>query len=153
MTCHDRYDSLFRYYGAKHGVDWHRLKAQGLAESNLDPNAVSPVGAVGLMQFMPLTFQEWWDETAGIQGHPRRWADRNNPEVSIAGAAAMMARLITRFGDWRTALAAYNWGWGRVERHLARHERLTLANLPRETRDYVRRCERIHARLVAEAGS
>lgn len=147
----DRYDSLFQYYGEKHGVDWRRMKAQAMAESALDPNAVSPRAAVGLTQFMPRTWLEWWDETSGIQGAPMSWADRRNPERSIAAQAAYMARLITTFGSWRVALAAYNWGWGRVRSHLQSHDgRLNLFVLPKETRDYIRRVERFHARLLAE---
>ena len=49
------YDDFFRKYGAEYGVDPHRLRAQAYVESRFNPTARSPVGARGLMQFMPAT--------------------------------------------------------------------------------------------------
>ena len=56
-----RYDPAFRKYSKRFfgpGFDWRVFKAQGLAESNLDSAAKSWVGARGIMQLMPSTFQE-----------------------------------------------------------------------------------------------
>lgn len=44
------------YFGP--GVDWHWFKAQGIAESGLNPKAKSAVGAIGIMQIMPSTYKE-----------------------------------------------------------------------------------------------
>ena len=55
----DRFDDAFRKYSKRFfgpGFDWHYFKAQGLAESGLDPKARSPVGARGVMQLMPGTY-------------------------------------------------------------------------------------------------
>lgn len=55
----DRYDDVFRKYSKRFfgvGFDWQYFKAQGLAESGLDPQARSPVGARGVMQLMPGTY-------------------------------------------------------------------------------------------------
>lgn len=64
MTPSERYDSLFQTWAAwdrrrdgtwvprQPELDWALLKAQAVAESGLDPDAVSPVGAKGLTQFM-----------------------------------------------------------------------------------------------------
>jgi soluble lytic murein transglycosylase-like protein len=56
-----RYDNYFRKYSKRYfglGFDWRYFKAQGMAESELNPNAKSYVGARGIMQLMPSTFQE-----------------------------------------------------------------------------------------------
>jgi soluble lytic murein transglycosylase-like protein len=56
-----RYDDTFRKYSKRFfgvGFDWRIFKAQGMAESNLDPTAASRVGARGVMQLMPTTFRE-----------------------------------------------------------------------------------------------
>ena len=76
----------------------------------------SPVGAVGIAQFMPATAREM-----GI--------DPLNVPQAIDGAARYLARLYRMFGNWSEALAAYNWGMGNVQRK-------GLASAPRETRDY-----------------
>ena len=57
----DRFDDSFRKYTKRYfgpQFDWRVFKAQGLAESNLDTQARSHVGARGLMQLMPMTFRE-----------------------------------------------------------------------------------------------
>lgn len=57
----DKYDDHFRKYSKRYfgpAFDWKIFKAQGYAESNLDPEAMSWVGAKGLMQLMPATYAE-----------------------------------------------------------------------------------------------
>ena len=70
----DRYFSKYakRFIGP--GFDWHFFKAQPVAESGLEPSAKSGVGAVGLMQIMPKTFEEIQAKNPAIKGnwrHPR----------------------------------------------------------------------------------
>ena len=55
-----RYDDIFRKYSKRWfgaNFDWRFFKAQGMAESELNPTARSAVGARGIMQLMPSTFQ------------------------------------------------------------------------------------------------
>lgn len=65
------YDPHFRKYSKRFfgiGFDWHYFKAQAIAESNLNPEARSPVGAVGIMQVMPATFEEVSGKSDYISG-------------------------------------------------------------------------------------
>lgn len=145
-----RYDSLFRHYAEANPVgtvDWLAMKAQAIAESQLDPLAKSPAGAVGLMQFMAPTWAEWWEKL-----HPGRvLASRTDAERSIELGTAYMAHLLGRFGDLDTARAAYNWGMGNVARHLmANGGRLVKDALPAETRGYLDRIRRTYGELLAE---
>jgi len=57
----NNYDATFKKYSKRFfgpGFDWKLFKAQGVAESQLTPNAVSQVGARGIMQLIPSTFKE-----------------------------------------------------------------------------------------------
>lgn len=76
----------------------------------------SPVGAMGIAQFMPATAAE-----LGI--------DPLDPFQAIPAAARYLRQLFQRFGNWTEALAAYNWGMGNVSRK-------GLAKAPEETRNY-----------------
>lgn len=89
-------------------------------ESGWDPNAMSPVGAMGLGQLMPGTAFE-----LGVD-------DPFDPQQNLAGAAKYLAKQYKRFGSYLLALAAYNAGPGAVSRH---------GGVPpyRETRRYVRK--------------
>jgi hypothetical protein len=90
-------------------------------ESSFRPNAISPAGAQGVAQFMPKTADE------------RGLANPFDPEEAIPKSAELLADLKQRFGNLGLAAAGYNAGPLRVANWLAGH-----ANLPAETRDYVR---------------
>ncbi len=65
------FDTHFKKYSKRFfgvGFDWQYFKAQAVAESNLREDAVSPVGAVGVMQTMPRTFQEIRRKNPAITG-------------------------------------------------------------------------------------
>lgn len=75
-------------------------------ESNYNPNAISPKGALGLMQLIPST--------------ARRFGVSNafNPVENVEGGARYLRYLLDLYkGDYRLALAAYNAGEGAVARH------------------------------------
>ena len=84
------------------GVSAALLAAQLKSESNFDPAAVSPAGALGIAQFMPATAAS------------RGLRDPFDPIASIGAQAELMAELIREFGSARLALAAYNAGPGAV---------------------------------------
>ncbi len=140
----NRYDSLFQYYGEKNNVDWLLLKAQVKAESNFNPDAKSPVGALGLPQFMRATWEEWQDSTPGIQLIKKTFS-RNNPEHAIRSQAVYMKWLHNRFnymGAYQrldAVLASYNWGIGNVKRSIKKHGFLELSFTPIETQNYIKK--------------
>jgi hypothetical protein len=89
-------------------------------ESRFDPNAVSPVGAEGIAQFMP--------GTASLRG----LADPFDIEQAIPASAKYLGELKAGYGNLGLAAAAYNAGEKRVSRWLA-----SGGNLPLETENYV----------------
>ena len=76
----DRYDATFRKYSKRYfgvGYDWRIFKAQAMAESEMNPNARSWVGARGLMQLMPSTYKD-------IQSRSPTFGSIDDPEWNIA---------------------------------------------------------------------
>jgi hypothetical protein len=94
-------------------------------ESGFNPNAVSPMGAVGIAQFLPGT-------AAGLGIDP--W----NPVSALRGAAQMMANSARQYGgDYAKALAAYNAGSGTVDYAVNACGTAWMTCLPPETRHYI----------------
>lgn len=100
----DAYDAWFLEAAAEHGLPAELLKAVAVAESRMNAGAVSKAGAKGLMQLLPST-----GRAMGVH-------DLLDPHESIRGGAAYLARQVSRFGKFESALAAYNAGPGNVER-------------------------------------
>ncbi|MBL8428577.1 MAG: transglycosylase SLT domain-containing protein [Dechloromonas sp.] len=101
-----RIAGLIRKVASKYNMDPRFALAIAMAESNLDPEAVSPKNAQGLMQLIPAT-QERFGVTQPF-----------DPEQNIKGALAYIRWLEKRFaGDWRLVAAAYNAGEGAVDRY------------------------------------
>jgi membrane-bound lytic murein transglycosylase MltF len=105
--------ALFRKYGEKYGFDPLMLAAQGYQESQLNQNAKSQVGAIGVMQIMPAT------------GAELKVGDIRVTEPNIHGGAKYMDQLMTKyFPDAKFseadrplfAFAAYNAGPGNIAR-------------------------------------
>jgi soluble lytic murein transglycosylase-like protein len=121
------YAPLFATNETQHGMPTNLLARQAQKESNFNPNARSPAGAVGLMQVIPK-----WHPTLGEAG-------ALDPERAVPYAASYLATLKRRFGTWGKALAAYNWGQGNLSKHLAKLAPGAdwISGLPKETRDYV----------------
>ena len=95
--------------------------ALGLAvirvESGCFNYAVSHVGAMGLMQLMPDTGRQ----LAGELGLDWQGSDSLfDPRINVQLGLAYLSQLSDRFGSTSTALAAYNWGPGRIDRRIRR---------------------------------
>lgn len=129
----DRYNSLIQYYAEKYRIpvpevgDWRLIHRQVIAESydyeikDLNPHAVSPAGAKGLMQFMPKTWLEW-DDKENIPACD----DPFNPEENIEAGCKYMAHLWSCYREipdpkerYKFTLAAYNAGRGNINEALA----------------------------------
>jgi len=106
------------------GVPTHWIRAVMQAESAGEARAVSPKGAIGLMQIMPETYTE-------LRARHDLGADPYDPRDNILAGAAFLREMHDRFGA-PGFLAAYNAGPGRYEEHLA-----TGRPLPEETRAYL----------------
>jgi hypothetical protein len=105
---------LLREAAAVNGVDVELLKALILVESGFDANAVSPKGALGLMQMMPATADRYATPGEARQPAVQRMLD---PHVNIRTGARMLGDLVRRYGRVDLALAAWNAGEGAVRRH------------------------------------
>ena len=115
------FDSLVRQYAERYGFDWRLIAAQMFQESQFNPQATSPSGAVGLLQLMP--------STAGALG----FANLTRPESSIHAGVKYLYTLRGEFEDEipvgeRTwfALAAYNLGLPGVEKARELASRMAL---------------------------
>lgn len=150
----DKYDHLFRkytkhYFGAH--FDWHWFKAQAIAESALNPDAESPMGARGIMQILPATYQE-------IKSKNPFLANIDDPRWNIAAGIFYDRQLYRKWNkrDIRTAerlyfaFGSYNAGYGNVRkayrRAMNKHGEVrdwqrVAPFAPSETRHYVKRIQ------------
>ena len=106
VSLRGKLDHMIKEYAASYGVRPEVVKAVIRAESYFDPDAVSPKGAMGLMQLMP--------RTAAAMNITEPF----DPEQNIAGGTQYLGKLLQMFkGDEQLAVAAYNAGPGRVKRY------------------------------------
>ena len=112
-----KYTDSIKKAEEKHGIPEGMLFKLLRTESNFNPKATSEKGAQGIAQLIP-------------KFHPG--VDPFNPEEAIPYAAGYLKENFNRFGSWRKALAAYNWG----PTSLAKHG---LEKAPKETRDYIKK--------------
>ena len=111
------------------------LRALPIIESALSTTAVSPMGAVGLWQFMPSTGKSYGLEVNSLVD------ERRDPVRSTQAACRYLKDLYAIYNDWSLAIAAYNCGPGNVNKAIARSGSKNFWEiydyLPRETRGYV----------------
>jgi len=99
----------------RHDFDPALVLAVMHVESLYDTYAVSHKDALGLMQILPST-GAWIAERRGIPWHgPQTLFD---PITNVRIGVAYLRQLTDRYGSIRTALVAYNWGPGRIDRRL-----------------------------------
>jgi soluble lytic murein transglycosylase-like protein len=116
-----RFDPYIEQVARETGLAASLIKAVALVESGFDPLAVSPKGAMGLMQLMPGTARQY-----GVR-------DAFDPGQNLRAGATHLRGLLDEFnGDLTLALAAYNAGSAAVKRY---------GGVPayRETQNYVRK--------------
>jgi soluble lytic murein transglycosylase-like protein len=121
-SARERYEPYVIEYSNLHSLRPELVRAVIQVESGYNARALSPKGAMGLMQLMP--------DTARMLGVQRPY----DPEQNIRGGTRYLRLLLDKYdGNEELALAAYNAGSGAVDRYGKR--------IPpyRETRDYVRK--------------
>lgn len=131
----DRFAHFIESAAQDHGVEASLLRALIHTESAFNPRAVSPKGALGLMQLMP--------QVARYLGVRNPF----DPAQNIAGGTRHLALLIRKYGgNLKLALAAYNAGEGAVEQY---------RGIPpyAETQNYVRRVLALRTRYNVRARS
>jgi soluble lytic murein transglycosylase-like protein len=97
-----------------HGLDSELLQAMIAVESAFNAEAMSPRGAVGLMQITAVASERYATEQERRQPVLQRLLD---VRTNVHTGARMLADLLKRFGRIDHALAAWNAGEGRVRLH------------------------------------
>lgn len=120
----DPYGAFIREAAQRFGVPASWISAVMAMESGGDVLALSPQGAMGLMQIMP-------DTWAGLRARHGFGADPYEPRDNILAGAAYLREMHDRYGS-PGFLAAYNAGPARYDEYLA-----TGRSLPTETQLYV----------------
>jgi soluble lytic murein transglycosylase len=127
-----RWNRLIEEIAPRYGVDKFLVKAVMRQESGFDPFAYSRKGAIGLMQVMPGTGQDWATAVGRADfGRDSLWDAR----VNIEAGAWYLARAQRRWPDKTEAervpfvLAEYNAGYGNVLKWLPNGRATTAAEL------------------------
>ena len=128
------YAPIIRGHARNYDLDPALLAAVVYQESKFHADARSDSGAIGLMQLLPATARGIAVHTGGSRF---RVDDLYDPEINVRYGAWYLRHLLEKYGDERTALAAYNAGQDNVDRWRADGRGIAFA----ETRHYVDRVE------------
>ena len=109
-----RYDEVVETYTEAYGLEKSFVLAVIKCESGFDPNAVSRVGARGLMQLMPETFRWLQTKTKETRSDDALF----DPETSVRYGCLLLSILLRQFPEPHTAVCAYHAGMGNVENWL-----------------------------------
>jgi peptidoglycan lytic transglycosylase len=129
-----RYEQIVRGHARHYELDPALLAAVIYQESKFHAGAKSRSGAIGLMQLLPATAEGIALHTGGTAF---RVSDLYDPEINVRYGAWYLHHLLEKYGDERTALAAYNAGQENVDRWRSAGVGIQFA----ETRAYVARVE------------
>jgi soluble lytic murein transglycosylase-like protein len=130
---------LLREASAKHGIDYELLQALIATESGFNTQAVSPKGAVGLMQLIPPTAERYGVRATKDSTIHKKLTD---PKTNIRAGSSYLSDLIAMFpGQLELAVAAYNAGEGAVQRAGNK-----IPNYP-ETKNYVKTVMQLYNHL------
>lgn len=97
-----------------YGVDKALVYAVIRTESSFNPEAVSSIGARGLMQITKSTF-EWAQMKLGKDFAEDTYDDLFDPETNIKYGTFLLSAFIEEFGSVENALCAYHAGWGNAK--------------------------------------
>ena len=144
-----KYSELVEKYSAEYNLDEAFVYAVIETESGFNKDAVSEVGARGLMQIMPDTFK-WLKSKTGEKLPDDALFE---PEVSIRYGCFLLRYLLDEFENEKTALAAYHAGVGRVKKWLKDPEYSddgkTVARIPYETtKNYTEKVMKTYHRYI-----
>ena len=107
------YEQIVRGHARNYDLDPALLAAVIYQESKFKADARSKSGAIGLMQLLPGTARGIALHTGGTAF---RVDDLYDPEINVRYGAWYLRHLLQKYGDERTALAAYNAGQDNVDR-------------------------------------
>jgi soluble lytic murein transglycosylase len=131
-----RYDTIVRGHARNYRLDPALLAAVIYQESKFKAHARSSSGAIGLMQLLPATAKGIAVHTGGSRF---RVSDLDDPEINVRYGSWYLRHLLEKYGDERTALAAYNAGQDNVDHWRADGSGIAFA----ETRHYIKRVEHL----------
>jgi len=130
---------LLREASVTHGIDYELLQALIATESGFNTQAVSPKGAVGLMQLIPPTAERYGVRASKDSTVHKKLTD---PKTNIRAGSSYLSDLIAMFpGQLELAIAAYNAGEGAVQRAGNK-----IPNYP-ETKNYVKTVMQLYNHL------